>query len=88
MVDKNDIRLFLAEYGEVMRSKRHKAKLPQIQVAHFIGVSQAIISHIECGLMLPPKEIENAIIEIYEEAENEKTHLQILQGKNTLHRGV
>ena len=66
-MNKRAIREFLAVYGNNYREKREKAKLKQLEVAKIIGCSQAIISHIECGYMLPPEHIEKALNEIYEE---------------------
>lgn len=46
---------FLKDYGNYFKQLRLKAKLTQDEVAKSIGCSQAIISHIECGYMLPSK---------------------------------
>ena len=67
MISKTDVRYFLSKYGEAMRAKRKNAMLTQVEASACIGCSQAIISHIECGLMLPPKEIEDALIVVYDE---------------------
>lgn len=64
--NKCDVRDFLIRYGEYFRSQRKKCELTQLQVANAIGISQAIISHIEQGYMLPPQEIEDSLIELLE----------------------
>lgn len=63
--DKLRVREFLSQYGAKLREKRKQIKFTQLQVAEIIGCSQAIISHIECGYMLPPPHIEKALIELY-----------------------
>lgn len=68
---KEQTRKYLSEYGGAFREMRHNAKLTQLKVARMIGCSQAIISHIECGYMLPPPEIEDALHQIYREGVNE-----------------
>jgi transcriptional regulator with XRE-family HTH domain len=65
--NKTDVREWLSKYGNELRQKRKKANLYQLQVAQIIGCSQAIISHIECGYMLPPVNIETALLDLYEE---------------------
>lgn len=62
MNNRKDVRSFLKEYGEHFRHLRLKAGLGQLKVANHIGCSQAIISHIECGYMLPPQDIEDRLI--------------------------
>ena len=65
-MDKYQVRVFLYAYGKNFKEMREKTKLTQLQVANFIGCSQAIISHIECGFMLPPPYIEEALNKFYE----------------------
>ena len=65
------VREHLKEYGRKFRNMRHKAKLSQLTAARMIGCSQAIISHIECGYMLPPTRIECALFELYKKGFNE-----------------
>ena len=64
---KREARRYLKEYGKRLRAKRGKLKLTQLEVAHIIGCSQAVISFIECGYMLPPAEMESELLELYEE---------------------
>lgn len=59
------IREYLKQYGARLRDMRIKAKLTQLDVARFIGISQAIISHIECGFFLPSDELESALLDVY-----------------------
>ena len=66
-MSKSEVRQYLEAYGNGFRHKRKQAGLSQLEVAHIIGCSQAIISHIECGYMLPPSNIERALETIYEE---------------------
>ena len=68
---------YLSTYGATLREKRKRIELSQLQVAHLLNVSQAIISHIETGHMLPPIELEEALIELYasEGKRNEQTFL-------------
>ena len=56
---------YLTQYGANFREKRLQSELTQREVAKFLNISQAIISHIETGKMLPPIEIEDALNEIY-----------------------
>lgn len=56
---------FLAQYGEGLRDMRIRAGLSQYQLATALGISQAIISHIETGKMLPTIETEDAMINIF-----------------------
>ena len=65
--NKTDVREWLSNYGNELRQKRKKANLSQLEVAQIIGCSQAIISHIECGYMLPPVNIEALLLNLYEE---------------------
>lgn len=60
-------RKFLKVYGQRLQNKRKEAELTQSQVARLVKVSQAIISHIENGLYLPPVELEEAILKLYDE---------------------
>ena len=60
-----EIREYLKEYGARLRDMRIKSKLTQLEVAQFIGVSQAIISHIECGFFLSSDKLESALLDIY-----------------------
>lgn len=64
-MEKQEVRAFLKDYGLRLRNERINAKMTQLQVARIIGCSQAIISHIECGYMLPPPKIETALFDIY-----------------------
>ena len=57
-------RNYLISYGESVRTARNKAKLTQIALSRLIPCSQAIISHIEQGYMLPPPHILKSIHEI------------------------
>jgi transcriptional regulator with XRE-family HTH domain len=52
---------FLMTYGADFREKRLLAEMTQLEVARHLGISQAIISHIETGRMLPPRRIRGAI---------------------------
>ena len=63
-MDEQTIRNFLVSYGDKVRRARIKLELTQLKLARLIGCSQAIISHIECGYMLPPPHIKKAISEI------------------------
>ena len=47
-------RSYLIAYGDSVRTARNKAKLSQAKLSRLIPCSQAIISHIEQGYMLPP----------------------------------
>ena len=51
------VRSILRGYGAHMRRLRLGAQLSQLQAAHIVGVSQAIISHIECGYFIPPNSL-------------------------------
>lgn len=66
-VSKKQIRDFLKEYGKNFRLLRTRKKLSQLRVAQFVGVSQAIISHIECGYFLPSPELESTLIDLYKQ---------------------
>lgn len=59
------IRSFLKGYGNHMRELRLACELKQKQVAKKVGCSQAIISHIECGLLLPDTELEQRLLNVY-----------------------
>lgn len=63
-MNKNIVREFLIDYGNEVKTARENISLTQLELAHLVLCSQAIISHIECGYMLPPPHIENAINEI------------------------
>lgn len=63
-MNKQEVRNFLEEYGQKVKVLRKKANLSQLEVAKIVECSQAIISHIECGYMLPPPHIEKAIFEL------------------------
>ena len=67
---KDEVRAFLKEYGDNFKKLRYMANLRQVDVAAQIRCSQAIISHIECGYMLPPHHIEEALLQLYKKYEN------------------
>lgn len=56
-MNKSDVRTYLKDYGRRFRDMREQSELTQLKVAKQVGCSQAIISHIECGYMLPPPRI-------------------------------
>jgi ribosome-binding protein aMBF1 (putative translation factor) len=56
---------YLRRYGEHLREQRQRCGLTQIKVAQSLHISQAVVSHIETGQMLPPKIIEDAMIKLY-----------------------
>lgn len=56
---------YLKQYGMAFRDKRLRLEMTQLQVARSLNISQAIISHIETGRMLPPKEIEEALHDLF-----------------------
>jgi transcriptional regulator with XRE-family HTH domain len=56
---------FLMTYGADFREKRLLAEMTQLEVARHLGISQAIISHIETGRMLPPVELEEQLHALY-----------------------
>lgn len=60
---------YLRRYGEHLREQRRLRNLTQIEVAKLLHISQAVVSHIETGQMLPPKTIENALIKLYQTCE-------------------
>jgi transcriptional regulator with XRE-family HTH domain len=60
-MNKYEVRNFLEVYGQKIKALRVKAKLTQLEVAKICECSQAIISHIECGYMLPPPHIEKSL---------------------------
>ena len=53
-MDEKTIRAFLISYGDSVRIARLKANMTQLALSRLIPCSQAIISHIEQGYMLPP----------------------------------
>lgn len=63
---RTEVEKYLLQYGERFREERVRSKMTQLEVARLLNISQAIISHIETGKMLPPKDIEDALIEIYQ----------------------
>lgn len=63
-MEQQAIRSFLISYGNSVRNARLKANMTQLQLARLIPCSQAIISHIEQGYMLPPPHILKAIHKI------------------------
>ena len=63
---RDSIEEYLKSYGRSFREKRLAAKMTQLGVARRLNISQAIISHIETGRMLPPLDIEEALTKIYE----------------------
>lgn len=65
MIKSEDVRRYLAEYGESMRKKRKAKNLTQDNVAAECHISQAIISHIECGCFMPNKSLEKKLLEFY-----------------------
>lgn len=65
-MEQDTIRKFLISYGDSVRTARLKANMTQLKLARLIPCSQAIISHIEQGYMLPPPYISKAICEILE----------------------
>lgn len=69
------IERYLSEQGARFREKRLQANYTQLEVAHLLNISQAIISHIETGHFLPPENLEESLIKIYEGRTNEQTSL-------------
>lgn len=63
-MEQQAIRDFLISYGNSVRNARIKANMTQVELSQLIPCSQAIISHIEQGYMLPPPHILKAIHEI------------------------
>lgn len=61
----NVVREYLQDYGQEFKDLRIQAKLTQLKVAKCLGCSQAIISHIECGYMLPPEQLEMELHNLY-----------------------
>lgn len=59
------IRSYLAKYGQKLRPERERTGLSQRDVAEDIGISQAIISHIECGMYLPSEHLERKLLNEY-----------------------
>lgn len=67
---------YLKSYGRSLREQRLRSKLTQLKVARSLGISQAIISHIETGRMLPTIEIEEELFKLYARRyKNEQTLL-------------
>ena len=66
---------YLSNYGARLRQMRLRANYTQLEVAHLLNISQAIISHIETGHFLPPEDLEESLTEIYEGRTNEQTSL-------------
>ena len=64
-MEKSKVRKYLKDYGARLRKMRLAAKLTQIKVAQLVGISQATVSHIECGFFLPSDELESALLDIY-----------------------
>ena len=58
-------RKYLRRYGNDFKTMREISKLSQIEVAKRLKCSQAIISHIETGQMLPSKKFEQELISLY-----------------------
>ena len=63
------IEKYLEAYGLAFREKRLRLKLTQLDVARKLNISQAIISHIETGHMLPTIDLEEALNELYKGGE-------------------
>ena len=59
------IHKLLLSYGDRIRVARIKAGLRQLDLARALGCSQSVISHIECGYMLPPPRIKKAISDLF-----------------------
>jgi transcriptional regulator with XRE-family HTH domain len=73
---RDSVERYLSEQGTRFREKRLQANLTQLEVAHLLNISQAIISHIETGRFLPSKDLEEDLLEIYEKRRtNEQTLL-------------
>lgn len=72
---RDSVERYLSEQGARFREKRLQANLTQLEVAHLLNISQAIISHIETGHFLPPENLEESLIKIYEGRTNEQTSL-------------
>lgn len=64
-MNEGKIRVFLEANGLHFREMRLKAKITQLKAAKMVGISQAIISHLECGYMLPPPHIIDSLQSIY-----------------------
>jgi transcriptional regulator with XRE-family HTH domain len=69
------IEKYLSDQGARLRQMRLQANYTQLEVAHLLNISQAIISHIETGHFLPPENLEESLIKIYEGRTNEQTLL-------------
>lgn len=59
------MRSYLARYGQKLRAERERTGLTQLDVAKDIGITQAIISHIECGKYLPSEHLESKLLREY-----------------------
>lgn len=59
-------RKYLAYYGDNFKALRAKTGLSQTEVARELKISQSVISHIECGVMLPPSALEEKLLALYE----------------------
>lgn len=59
-MEKNNVRSVLISYGIDVMQARKNIGLTQLELPRLVPCSQAIISHIECGYMLPPPHIESA----------------------------
>ena len=68
--ERESLRDALAFYGLRFRRWREDSGLTQMQLAQKAGISQSIISHIECGCYLPSLDLENTLIWILKEAAN------------------
>jgi ribosome-binding protein aMBF1 (putative translation factor) len=64
-MNKEEIRSYLAEYGEKMREARKNKKLAQWEVASDIGVNQTIICYIEQGFYFPSEYLEQKLLKEY-----------------------
>lgn len=65
------IEKYLSDQGARLRQMRLQANYTQLEVAHLLNISQAIISHIETGHFPPPEDLEESLTEIYEGRTNE-----------------
>ena len=61
---KDDCRKWLKNYGDLLRKARKELGMSQLELARKLGCSQAIISFIECGYMLPPLDLEEGLCAI------------------------
>lgn len=62
---KKMMRLYLVRYGQKLMEQRKRTGLLQREVAEDIGISQSIISHIECGRYLPSEHLERKLLNEY-----------------------